>query len=76
MMTTQNEVIEKGYKALVNALGVVDAIRFIQYFSPGKGDYTKERHQWLGHKTIAEVFAEMEQCKQSENLEQYDEVIE
>ncbi|MGL4883065.1 MAG: hypothetical protein ACRC8K_18705 [Waterburya sp.] len=39
-MKTQNEIIEQGYKALVDSLGVVDAIRFIQHFSPGKGDYT------------------------------------
>ena len=50
MIRTQNEIIKQGYDALISTLGVADTIRFIQYFSPGKGDYTKERHQWLDNK--------------------------
>lgn len=34
-MRPQNEVLDRGYKALVDALGVINAIRFIQHFSPG-----------------------------------------
>ena len=75
IMTTQHEIIKKGYKALVDSLGVVDAIRFIQYFSSGKGDYTKERHQWLEQKSLEDVFREIEQFKQND-LSQYDEIIE
>lgn len=45
MTKTQQEIVRQGYQALVNALGVVDAIRFIQHFSPGQGDYTQERHE-------------------------------
>ncbi len=47
MMRTQNEIIKQGYDALINSLGVTDTIRFIQYFSPSKGDYISYRHQWL-----------------------------
>ena len=61
MMKTQNEIIKQGYNALINSLGITDTIRFIQYFSPGKGDYTKERHQWLDEKTLTEVLAEIKQ---------------
>jgi hypothetical protein len=75
MMKTQNEIIKQGYDALINSLGVTDTIRFIQYFSPGKGDYTKERHQWLDEKTLAEVLVEMKQL-QSDDTNQYDEIIE
>ncbi|AFZ14594.1 hypothetical protein Cri9333_3784 [Crinalium epipsammum PCC 9333] len=74
-MTTQNEIVQKGYKALVDSLGVVNAIRFIQYFSPGKGDYTKERYQWLDDKSLDEVFREMEQFKDTDS-NQYEEIIE
>ncbi|WP_237741538.1 hypothetical protein [Anabaena sp. PCC 7108] len=50
--------------------------RFIQYFSPaGKGDYTKERHQWLNEKTLADVFGNIKQLPE-DNLNQYDEIIE
>jgi len=34
-------------EALVKALGPVDAVRFLQIFDLGKGDYTKERSGWL-----------------------------
>ncbi|MDD1415469.1 hypothetical protein MEN41_12750 [Dolichospermum sp. ST_con] len=74
-MKTQNEIIKQGYDALVNSLGVADTIRFIQYFSPGKGDYTKERHQWLDEKTLEDVFMEIKQLPE-DDLNQYDEIIE
>nr|MDZ8057960.1 hypothetical protein [Nostoc sp. EkiNYC01] len=75
MMKTQNEIIKQGYNALINSLGVTDTIRFIQYFSFGKGDYTKERHQWLDEKTLADVFMEMK-ALQEDDTNQYDEIIE
>lgn len=74
-MKTQHEIIEQGYQALVDSLGVVDTIRFIQYFKPGKGDYTKERHQWLEKKSLDDVFRDIKQFKESD-LNQYQEIIE
>ena len=74
-MKTQNEIIEQGYQALVDSLGVVDAIRFIQYFSPGKGDYTRDRHQWLEQKSLDDVLRDIEQFKEND-LNQYQEIIE
>jgi hypothetical protein len=73
-MRTQNEIIKQGYDALINSLGVADAIRFIQYFSPGKGDYTKERHQWLDEKNFTDVLAEIKQS-QEDDTNQYEEII-
>jgi hypothetical protein len=40
---TPEEVRTQGLEALRAALGTVDMIRFIQLYSPGKGDYTAER---------------------------------
>ncbi|MEH2023330.1 hypothetical protein [Nostoc sp.] len=74
-MKTQNEIIKQGYDALINSLGVPDTIRFIQYFSPGKGDYTKERHQWLDEKTLTDVLVEIKQLPE-DDTNQYDEIIE
>ena len=39
MNKTQQEIVRQGYQALVDALGVVDTILFIQHFSPGQGNY-------------------------------------
>ncbi|BAY67183.1 hypothetical protein NIES22_73460 (plasmid) [Calothrix brevissima NIES-22] len=75
MMKTQHDIIKQGYDALINSLGVADTIRFIQYFSPGKGDYTKERHQWLDEKTLVDVLEEIKELP-SEDTNQYDEIIE
>lgn len=44
---TLNEVRERGYAALLKELGPVGYVRFLQQFSTGKGDYSKERHAWL-----------------------------
>jgi hypothetical protein len=74
MTKTQQEIVRLGYQALINSLGVVDSIRFIQYFSQGRGDYTKERHQWLDNTSLEELFQLMKQNPESENT-QYDEII-
>ncbi len=75
MIRTQQEIIRQGYKALVDSLGVADTIRFIQYFSPGKGDYTKERHQWLDNISLEDFIAEMKKNR-LEEPNQYEEIIE
>jgi len=47
MLKTQHEIIRQGYKALIDSLGVVNAIRLIQHFTPGQGDYTiKKTGDW------------------------------
>ncbi|MGG6242801.1 hypothetical protein ACQ4N7_29705 [Nodosilinea sp. AN01ver1] len=79
MATTQREMIQKGYQALVAALGSVDAIRFIQHFSPGKGDYTKDRHLWLDQITEEDFLAQIKQAQDvnaDKNFENYEEIIE
>jgi len=44
---TLNEIRIRGFEVLVKNLGPADAIRFIQSYETGTGDYTKERHEWL-----------------------------
>ena len=75
MTKTQHQIIRQGYKALVDSLGVVDAVRFIQHFSPGQGDYTQERHQWLDHIPLENILAAMKQHGEGDET-QYDEIIE
>ncbi|MGK7936224.1 MAG: hypothetical protein AB4206_10590 [Xenococcaceae cyanobacterium] len=74
-MKTQNQIIEQGYKALVDSLGIIDTIRFIQYFSPGEGNYTKERNQWLEQKSVDDVLQDIDKFKQSD-LDKYQKIIE
>jgi hypothetical protein len=41
------ELRQQGFAALVASLGWVNAVRFIQQYEAGRGDYTKERYQFL-----------------------------
>lgn len=52
---TPNQIRRAGIDALAKTLGPVGMIRFLQQFDPGKGDYTKEREQWLNKVKIDEV---------------------
>lgn len=74
MPKTHQEIIRQGYQALVNSLGVVDAIRFIQHFTPGQGDYTKDRHEWLDQTPLEDILTSMRQRREDDET-QYDEII-
>jgi len=39
------EIRQQGYQALIESLGVVGTLRFIQQFEVGYGDYTTEKYQ-------------------------------
>jgi hypothetical protein len=41
------ELRKQGFVALVNALGWINAVRFLQQYESGLGDYTKERESLL-----------------------------
>ena len=60
-MTTPIELNRKAFKALIEALGYVDAIRFLKQFDEGSGDYTRERHQWLDSLSLDEIWTEIQQ---------------
>ncbi|USR91079.1 hypothetical protein NEA10_20005 [Phormidium yuhuli AB48] len=74
MSKTQQEIIKQGYQVLINSLGVVDTIRFIQYFTSGQGDYTQERHQLLDQTFLDEILLTMKK-QPTDNSTQYDEII-
>lgn len=44
---TLHEIHKQGIDALAKELGPVDAVRFLQIYDAGRGNYTKERKQWL-----------------------------
>jgi hypothetical protein len=75
MTKTQQELVRQGYQALVDTLGVVDTIRFIQHFSSGQGDYTQERHTWLDQTSLEDILTSMKQHRE-DDINQYDEIIE
>ncbi|MBW4550013.1 MAG: hypothetical protein KME35_02670 [Aphanocapsa sp. GSE-SYN-MK-11-07L] len=60
---TPVELNRQGLRALVDALGYADAIRYIRQFDNGSGDYTKERHQWLDELTLEDIWADIQKRK-------------
>jgi hypothetical protein len=46
------EIRRLGLEALMRQLGPVGMVRFLQQFETGQGDYTAERHQWLGNADV------------------------
>ncbi len=60
---TSTEVNAVGLDALVRALGVADAARFLQQYGPGFGDYTAERDallEGLGTEDVLELAKQYE----------------
>jgi hypothetical protein len=57
---TPVELNQKGFQALLDKLGYVDAVRFIKQFDNGQGNYTQERDQWLGELTLEEIWADLQ----------------
>jgi hypothetical protein len=50
-----------GLEALSKALGPVGLVRFLQQYETGTGDYTRERHEWLGEATVRDLAQELAQ---------------
>ncbi|PKL64042.1 MAG: hypothetical protein CVV32_10290 [Methanomicrobiales archaeon HGW-Methanomicrobiales-3] len=55
----------EGYEALVKALGPEDAARFIRSYDSGSGDYTKERKEILGKKSVKQIGEEILKLQKS-----------
>jgi hypothetical protein len=47
LITNQSELRNRGFRALVEALGWVNAVRFLRQYDPGSGNYTEERRELL-----------------------------
>jgi hypothetical protein len=59
---TLHEIHDEGIKALLNTLGPVDMIRFLQMFGGGSGNYTLERNRWL-KKDLDEIAREIREMQ-------------
>lgn len=68
-MTTENltlyEIRTIGFDALVRELGPAGAIRFIQQYEPGHGDYTRIRKKLLPGESVREIGRQIIKQRQS-----------
>ncbi len=60
---TPIELRQKGYQALVDSLGAIDAILFLQQAGWGVGNYTAEQHQWLFPVTRDEFWQDIQRIR-------------
>ncbi len=60
---TPIELRQRGYQALVDSLGAIDAILFLQQAGWGIGNYTAERHQRLSPVTRDEFWQDIQQIR-------------
>lgn len=58
------ELRKQGFAVLVKALGWVNAVRFLQQYQMGEGDYTKERPSllpdWDAEAVVKQAFRKTE----------------
>ena len=52
-----SELTNRARHALVQELGVIDAMRFLNQFRAGNGDYTAEREHLLKGETVKSIVA-------------------
>ena len=68
-MTTQTltlyEIRTIGFEALLRELGPAGAIRFIQQYEAGHGDYTRDRKKLLPKKSVREIGKQILKGRQS-----------
>ncbi len=56
---TSEEIRQAGLEALIRELGTVGMVRFLQQFETGQGDYSQERHGWLGKLDVRKLAEEI-----------------
>lgn len=53
------EISRRATQILFKEMGAVDTIRFLNQFSLGQGDYTKDRNNWLDKISMDDVIAQI-----------------
>jgi hypothetical protein len=54
-----SELTNRATNALIQELGVVDAMRFLSQFRVDSGDYTSEREHLFGGESVNSIVAEI-----------------
>jgi len=59
------EINQQAIRLLYRELGVVDAVRFLKQFTPGYGDYTREREALFAKKSLDDIVGEIEKRRRA-----------
>jgi hypothetical protein len=63
LITSPNELREKGFRALADTLGWANAVRFLRQYDPGSGNYTQERQSLLPDETLETLTGEIDRIQ-------------
>lgn len=61
------EISRQATNILFEKIGAVDTIRFLNQFSVGQGDYTKDRENWLGNISLDDAISQIK-AEKTRNL--------
>jgi len=64
---TQQQIRAAGVEILGRYMGVTGMIRFLQQNETGHGDYTKERHEYLGDPSMEQLVADIQSSEFNKN---------
>ena len=54
-----SQISRRATQILFKEMGIIDTIRFLNQFSIGQGDYTKEREKWLGDISLDDAISQI-----------------
>lgn len=57
------EITQEALKVLIQTLGVVNTVRFINQFTLGYGNYTEEREDLFGDISLDELITEIKRSR-------------
>jgi hypothetical protein len=60
---TPAEVTREGFATLCDNLGMADAIRFVQFFDQGRGNYTVERAKLFEGETFPSLVEQIKKIR-------------
>jgi hypothetical protein len=58
------EVTQEAIRVLIQQLGPVDTVRFVNQFTVGYGNYTEERRRLFAGMTLEEIVSEIKRGKE------------
>lgn len=59
------EVTQEAIRVLIQQLGPVDTVRFVNQFTVGYGNYTEERRRLFAGMTLDEIVSEIKRGRES-----------
>ena len=59
------DITENAIRLLCEELGPVNTARFLNQFSLGSGDYTRDRDELIGNATVDELVAEIKEMRKA-----------